>query len=1331
VNASNDDFLFAQEAQALGYVTESQVEEAFRLQRIMAQDLKIEEHLEGILVKRGWLAEDQARRVRSRIEPEGRKNEIEGYRLLEKLGRGAMGTVYKALHVSLQRIVAIKVLHQDLAADPTQVERLKGEAKLLASLDHPNILRALDAGESNGFPFVVTEYVEGLTLREHLALHGPLPEGDALSITRALADALEKARRMGVVHRDVKPGNVLLTRQGQPKLMDLGLAKGPVDLGLTQHGATVGTPQYISPEQAQDPRKADTRSDIYSLGATLYALLTGRPPFEGTTLAEVLTKVLYETPTPPRVLNPKVSAEVGYLIERMMLKDPSLRYHTPAEVVADIDTILAGRSIMPAGFRGNWEAYLLRRRIRRWSTIGAGSLAITLVLGLGAHALLRHRDARESREDARLLAYDTLPVVRWGPEDTRQSVRDKRERVRDVLADVGDFDHPEVVELRRLGRDLDALEQCFDQWYALLGGAGEPAPADGGAVVADLLQRGDYRGALARVDDFARYISPPGSRNPVFDKLESQREAIRAASLAAWQALETGVRNARATTLEEWVEVFRRFHEQAERGFVLESQIREGVSRAGRLHVSAQKVPAALLAHEGAYEAGKVAERLRTGQLGKLFREELPQAEQTVESGVAQVWKGEALEATPIAVLLGEHGLVSLRVTAVARRVRQQVEDHATATLEEAETLRREGLLAEAFNLLDQLQYQLWQAGLPAPEAQARLAREKVKREGLEREQAAQQTLTAVFERWFAALTALGAETPAALPRAAQLDSDERRAVGARVAEELALLATGGAAIERLYARAMETLAEHQRARRRLTPQLRVDGAGSPAERAWLIVGVDAPGHSFEVAAGGGPGREPKRRSLFELKPAQIVELARQGTVLPEDGLALALGATALVPTLEVARQGDLGAALATYETAAQALEAARAPAPLRAQVQSVRARLEEQAKLAEGRAFAHHDRGKLYVAQTDFSNAFYFIKALVGETSLRNTRYFRENVAEIRKLLAVIEANIEHDNMARLLPGVKARRLPPDVKSMRGENVWEILYDLDSDPQIGPLNFAAGQGVLEPIEGPAVTPDARRTQQRLHLLRGYEEPVRDLPLVWPSIFDPAERITVEFDCYVLDRPYLLAVDVDGVHGAFLSLDPRWLPQFRMPDDVPLLEGEKRLPLAEAFGRGRGVAFHDGADWGDLSAWKAPGRPSAWPAEGRGQRLLAEDPPRAPAGPLFGFPPQSPAGQPFYRVKVVRDVKRLTLYVDEREIASEERPEWARRGTASERTQGMSNGSGAIRILTWTPMAIDNLRLTGTVRRAWIAERRAASDPAISKDASSKEPGSESPLPGR
>src|SRR5262245_49454409 len=400
---SNEDFLFAQQAVELGFVTDAHVKEALELQKKMAEDLRLDERLAVLLVKRGYLAEDQARRVYSKIQPDkGGPGEIHGYRLLEVVGRGAMGTVYRAQHLGLNREVAIKILRPDLAGDRTQIERLKAEAAMLASLDHENIVRALDAGESNGFPYVVMEYVEGESLRDRLRREGPLPEAEALRIARALADALERARRMGVVHRDVKPGNVLLTRAGSPKLMDLGLAKGPIDLGLTQHGATVGTPQYIAPEQALDPKKADTRSDIYSLGATLYAMLTGEPPFDGKTLAEILTKVLYEVPVPVRTRRPSVSAEAGYLVERMMLRDPSLRYRTPALVVGDIDRLTAGTSILPKGFSGNWEAFLLRKRVRRTSIVVGVAAAVLLVGGFGwkwVNDLLSSRSERERVTD--------------------------------------------------------------------------------------------------------------------------------------------------------------------------------------------------------------------------------------------------------------------------------------------------------------------------------------------------------------------------------------------------------------------------------------------------------------------------------------------------------------------------------------------------------------------------------------------------------------------------------------------------------------------------------------------------------------------------------------------------------------------------------------------------------------------------------------------------------------------------------------------------------------------------------------------------------------------
>jgi serine/threonine-protein kinase len=1296
MSASNDDFLFAQEAQALGYVTEAQVEEAFRLQRIMAQDLKIDERLEGILLKRGWLAEDQARRVRARIEPEGSKNEIEGYRLLERIGRGAMGTVYKALHLGLQRHVAIKVLHQDLAADSTQVERLKSEAKLLASLDHPNILRALDAGESNGFPFVVTEFVEGETLRERLGREGPLPEGEALEITRALADALERARRMGVVHRDVKPGNVLLTRQGAPKLMDLGLAKGPVDTGLTQHGATVGTPQYISPEQAQDPRKADTRSDIYSLGATLYALVTGRPPHEGSTLAEVLTKVLYETPTPPRVLNAKVSAETGYLIERMMLKDPSLRYHTPAEVVADIDQILAGRSIMPAGFRGNWEAFLLRKRIRRWATIGVAGVVVVAALVWGvAHVLRKQAEARDLATAAAQVD-DLLPTVAWGPQDTRESVETKRDQVRELLGRVGGFDLPQVARLRAVGQELDTLDECMDRWYALLGGPGEPRPGDWGGVVVELLAEGNFKAAHRRVESFQRDIAPPGDRNPVQLELEQQRASIVTASLEAWRALERGLRDGTSANLDAWVERFAEFERRASRGFIEVPEVLDGVQRAKRLHAAARGVREAVLAHEAAFEPVDLDRRLRAGVAGRLLAEDLPRSERVLEDLVVRTWAGEATDVTPHTDLLGERGLVRLRVVALSVRVRAQVEAYALEVFRDADLARREGRLPDAEAKLSDLQHRLWLMGEPALYQRAVTALEQIQLERRRRQEGQEKGLGVVIARVQAALQRLDADTPAALVTAATADAELRHAVGARI-EEVEALQPLGAAVERLYDRAMDGLRMQHESRKRLPVRLR---GGPPADRPWLITGVDLAARTFESQGAGSSAREPRRRSLFDLEPAQIVELARAGPVAPTDRLALALGGVAVLPSFEAAQSGDARAALSAYAAAIDALLAAHGPPLLVRSMQQARAALEQDVYKREVTASGYEDNVRIYLQQERYADAYYYVIQLLNDPRLRGSAHVSDpkNHARILAMLAQIEKKIAVDSMERVLPGVRARRLQADV--------WELLYDFDTDLQIGPVNFTSGYGVLEPVEGPVVTPDRTRLQQRLHLLRGFEEPVKDLPLAWPSIFDPADPITVELDVFASERPYVLAIDVDGVQVAILSLDPRWLPQFRMDPDAPLLEGEKRLPEVDGFGRGRGVAFHEGADFGDLQAWKAPGGGSAWPLLGRGPRLAAEAP-KPPAGETFGFPPRGPMAPVSWRVKVVREWKRLSLYVDDVLIVAEEREEWGRRGTHSERQPRMGNGSGAIRILTWTPLAIDNLKVTGTVRRAWLEARRA------------------------
>ena len=261
------------------------------------------------------------------------------YEILDRVGAGAMGTVFKARQHKLGRIVALKVLRPSLARDGHYVERLKREARIVAALNHPNIVAGYDLGEENGYHYFVMEFVEGKSLRALLGEWGIFSEERVLDVATQVASALDHAFECGVIHRDIKPGNILIDEAGGVKLTDMGLAKGPADMALTRDGATVGTPQYISPEQAKNPQDVDVRGDLYSLGATLYHMATGQPPFPGDSLAEVITKVLSETPEPPGDLNPELSEGLVLVIRKLMAKNLRLRYQTPRELLDDLDRV--------------------------------------------------------------------------------------------------------------------------------------------------------------------------------------------------------------------------------------------------------------------------------------------------------------------------------------------------------------------------------------------------------------------------------------------------------------------------------------------------------------------------------------------------------------------------------------------------------------------------------------------------------------------------------------------------------------------------------------------------------------------------------------------------------------------------------------------------------------------------------------------------------------------------------------------------------------------------------------------------------------------------------
>jgi len=218
--ARQEDFVFAEHVLRRGFATEAQVEECLALLERLRGEMQLDATLSELMLKKGYLAPAQATVIATELDPDrpGRpKNQIEGYRLLERLGAGAMGSVYKAHHLKLDIPVALKVLRPSLASSRTQIERLKREAQLAARLNHPNIVRSLDVGESNGFHFLAMEFVEGTTVRD-LLRKGPMPEKDALRIVRQVASGLAHAHANGVVHRDVKPANIMLTSDGTPKL---------------------------------------------------------------------------------------------------------------------------------------------------------------------------------------------------------------------------------------------------------------------------------------------------------------------------------------------------------------------------------------------------------------------------------------------------------------------------------------------------------------------------------------------------------------------------------------------------------------------------------------------------------------------------------------------------------------------------------------------------------------------------------------------------------------------------------------------------------------------------------------------------------------------------------------------------------------------------------------------------------------------------------------------------------------------------------------------------------------------------------------------------------
>lgn len=267
------------------------------------------------------------------------KSPIPGYEVFERLGQGGMGIVYRGRQINMDRIVAIKVLRSQFSAQPKIVEKFLKEAKTLASLNHNNIIKVITLGQHLNRNYFVMEFVSGPTLLEKLNQERVLKESDVLQVSLQIAEAISHLNQYGIVHRDIKPSNIILNAQNIPKLSDFGISITQTSSESSPSGLS-GTCHYISPEQALQ-KDVDVRSDFYSLGATMFHLLTGQTPFAGDKSYVIITKLLTEELANPNKLNSSLSRGVSKLVQKMMAKDPLERFQTPIELITAIKTVIS------------------------------------------------------------------------------------------------------------------------------------------------------------------------------------------------------------------------------------------------------------------------------------------------------------------------------------------------------------------------------------------------------------------------------------------------------------------------------------------------------------------------------------------------------------------------------------------------------------------------------------------------------------------------------------------------------------------------------------------------------------------------------------------------------------------------------------------------------------------------------------------------------------------------------------------------------------------------------------------------------------------------------
>lgn len=329
-----------------GLATPEEVQHCLELVQRRQQAEASQRSLAQALVDNEYVTKRQISRLKQVLEAERSSQQIPGYKLLGKLGAGAMATVFKAKQLSLDRTVAIKVLPRKFGANPQFVERFYAEGRAAAQLNHPNIVQAYDVAKAGDYHYFVMEYVEGRTVYDDIVKHRRFSENEALDIVIQAAEALHHAHERGLIHRDIKPKNIMINRDGVVKVADLGLARAISDkeAAEAEQGKAFGTPYYISPEQIRGEINIGPPTDIYSLGATLYHMVTGNVPFDGKNPSSVMHKHLKSELVPPDQVNPKLSSGVAEIIEMMMAKSPRSRYQNCKDLLVDLKAVREGKT---------------------------------------------------------------------------------------------------------------------------------------------------------------------------------------------------------------------------------------------------------------------------------------------------------------------------------------------------------------------------------------------------------------------------------------------------------------------------------------------------------------------------------------------------------------------------------------------------------------------------------------------------------------------------------------------------------------------------------------------------------------------------------------------------------------------------------------------------------------------------------------------------------------------------------------------------------------------------------------------------------------------------